>query len=486
MELKKVKLKKLLADLPVKIVGNKDLEVTGLSAHSKMVAPGHLFIAKGGMSSHGAHFVEEAIHGGAKAVLTDLFDPFCKELTQIICENPGQLEGELATRFFQNPSEDLFIVGITGTNGKTTTSYLTRVLLGEEECGLIGTIEYLLGKASLPATFTTPDTITNHKLFARMRDYDLKKCVMEVTSHGIAQNRVAQISFDIALFTNLSQDHLDYHKSFQEYLETKAKLFTNLEKDKVALINADSPYAKEITKNCKATIKTFGCTKGVDYQAQKVKLKADGTTFNLVFKEKKYAVKTSLVGLFNVYNALGAISIALEAGVPIETILKRVELFKAPKGRLESIPNKLKCQIFVDFAHTDDALKNVLETLKQTKHRKLITVFGCGGDRDQEKRPIMGDVVSSLSDITIITSDNPRSEDPSKICDAVFDGCKNKKKVSIEVDRKIAILRALKLAKPKDIILIAGRGHETHQIIGHKRVPFNDAEVTTELLTGLN
>lgn len=485
MELKKIKLKKLLADLPVKIMGNKDLEITGLSAHSKTVAPGHLFIAKSGMTHHGSCFVEEAIHGGAKAVLTDLYNPFCKELTQIICESPEALEGELAHRFFGNPSRDLFMVGITGTNGKTTTSYLTRTLLGEEECGLIGTIEYLFGKSSLPASFTTPDVITNHKMFARMKESGLKRCVMEVTSHALVQNRVDRISYDVALFTNLTRDHLDYHKSIEAYLQAKAKLFEGLEKDKVALINNDSPYALELVKNCKAEVKTYGIDHDAYYRAINVKLKRNKTSFTLCFEDRTYEIQTSLVGRFNVYNTLAAISIALEAKIPLETVLKRLNKLKAPKGRLESIPNQLKCQIFIDFAHTDDALKNVLETLKQTQHKKIITVFGCGGDRDQEKRPLMGKVVSSLSDVTIITSDNPRSEDPEKICEAIYEGCENKKNVSIEVDRRSALLKALKEARPGDIVLIAGRGHEMYQLIGHKRISFNDAQVVRELLSTL-
>ncbi len=482
MELKKIKLKKLLLDLPIKIMGDKEVEVTGLSAHSKMVSPGHLFIAKGGLNNHGATFLEEAIRGGARAILTDLFDPFCKDVTQIICENPASLEGELAKRFYGAPGKDLSLIGITGTNGKTTCAYITRALLGEEECGLIGTIEYILGSNTLPASFTTPDVITNHKMLARMKDEQLKICVMEVTSHGIAQNRIAHIPFDLVLFTNLSQDHLDYHKSLQNYVDTKAKLFEGLPEDKIALVNNDSPYSKEMIQNCKAQIKTYGIQNKSDYQARNIRLKADKTTFNLIYNQKKYKIETGLVGEFNVYNTLAAISIALESKIEIPLIQERLKVFKAPKGRLEAVPNSLGIQIFVDFAHTDDALKNVLTALKQIKHRKLITVFGCGGDRDQDKRPLMGKVVSSLSDLTIITSDNPRSEDPIAICNAIQKGCPKRRKVLVEVDRKVAIQKALKLAKAKDIILIAGRGHETHQIVRHKRIPFNDAEVVKELL----
>ncbi len=485
MELKKIKLKKLLLDLPIKIIGNKDLEITGLSAHSKMVSPGHLFIAKGGLKNHGATFMEEAIHGGAKAILTDLFDPFCKEVTQIICADPGSLEGELAKRFYGAPANDLSVIGITGTNGKTTCAYITRALLGEQECGLIGTIEYILGSNILPASFTTPDAISNHKMLARIKKENLKSCVMEVTSHGIAQNRVSQIPFDIALFTNLSQDHLDYHKSLQNYVDTKSKLFEGLSEDKVALVNNDSPYSKEMIKNCKAQIKTYGVHNKSDYQARNIRLKADKTLFNLIYDQKKYKIETNLVGEFNVYNTLAAISIAIESKVDITLIQERLKNFKAPKGRLQAIENSLGIQIFVDFAHTDDALKNVLTTLKQLKHKKLITVFGCGGDRDQDKRPLMGQAVSSLSDLTIITSDNPRSEDPTAICKAIQEGCSKRKKVFIEVDRKEAIQKALKLAKAKDIILIAGRGHETHQIVRHKRIPFSDADVVKELLSNL-
>lgn len=482
MELKKIKLKKLLADLPVKIIGSKDLEITGLSTHSKTVAPGHLFLAKQGHTSHGSKYIEEAIIGGARAIVTDLYDPFCKDVVQIITEDPRAIEGELTTRFYNHPTKSLCMIGITGTNGKTTTAYLVRAILGEESSGLIGTIEYLLGKTSLPASYTTPDVVTNFKMLAKMRDHQIKNCVMEVTSHGLVQNRVASIDFDYAIFTNITQDHLDYHKTFENYVQAKAKLFEGLTEDKTAILNADSDQMDAMKKNCQAKIVTFGISKPADYQAKDVKLHPHGTEFTLSLGDKTLPIKTNLVGQFNVYNTLAAIAVAHQKGMDLKTIQSKVKTFIAPKGRLEPVQNDRGLQIYVDFAHTEDALKNVLLTLKQIQHKKLITVFGCGGDRDLEKRPLMGRVVSELSDLTIVTSDNPRTEDPQKICQEILKGCSRKNEVLVEVDREEAMQKALSLAESGDILLVAGRGHETQQIIGHKRIDFNDKEVLERLL----
>lgn len=486
MELKKLKLKKLFLDTPVQIYGNKELEVTGLSSHSKLVSMGHLFIARSGLKTSGANYIQEAIEGGATAVLTDLYDPFLKNVVQVVHPDPKSLEGLLAKRFYGIEKGDLTIIGITGTNGKTTTSYLLRQLLGPEQTGLIGTIEYLIGEKSIPASLTTPDVISNHKMLSRMKKSHLKYALMEVTSHALTQNRVDYIPFDFAGFTNLTQDHLDYHPTMQAYAEAKAKLFEKLSSDQVAFINSDSPYAKHMTKNCKAIIKTYGLSPEANFYAKGLVYHSDATQFELQFNGQSESIKTPLVGQFNVYNTLLAIAMALEVGLPFSLIKDRLETIHAPSGRLQPIENDLGIQVFVDFAHTEDALRNVLMTLKELPHQRLICVFGCGGDRDPEKRPLMGEVVSQFSDLTFITSDNPRSEDPLAICEAIKKGCDPTKEVMITVDRKRAINQALNEAQSMDIVLIAGRGHEPYQLIKNQRIPFQDAAVAKECLNLLN
>ncbi len=477
-----MKLKKLIRHLPVKVIGKQDLEILGVFSHSKTVVVGSLFIAKMGLTHKGSDYIQEAIDAGAIAIVTDVFNPFYSKITQIICSDPKSVEGVIADRFYRHPSEKMFMIGLVGTNGKTTTSYLIRQILGEKQCGLIGTIEYVLGDHVMPASLTTPDVISNHKMLSSMVAKKVKAAVMEVTSIAIDQNRVDHINFDLLVYTNLTQDHLDYHGTMQNYIEAKAKIFKNLPAKKTALINIDCPISAQIIKDCSAKIKTYGINKTADYQAREVKLMPHGTTFNLHIKNKSWPVFIPLIGLYNVYNALAAIAAGCEAKKKIKNILEVANQFSFPKGRLERVDNELGVQIFVDFAHTDDALTNVLKTLKEIEHKKIITVFGCGGDRDPTKRPLMGKAVTLLSDLAIVTSDNPRSEDPEKICQQILKGCDVKCQTYLEVDRRKAIRLALELAEAQDIILIAGRGHEKHQLIGRKSIEFEDAAVVKEQL----
>lgn len=477
-----VKIKELFKNLPVEIIG-KNIEVQGISSHSKTVKFQDLFIAKHGFKHNGADYLSEAVLSGASAILTDLYHPLLKGVTQVIASNPKELEGYLADKLYQSPSKKLLMVGITGTNGKTSSSYLIRQLLGEGDCGLIGTIEYIFGKdRSIDATLTTPDVISNHKMLASMVRHRMKSAVMEVTSIALTQNRIDHIDFDIALFTNFSQDHLDYHKTMEEYLSAKAKLFDALKIGATAIVNMDDLVHHELTRNCRAYIKTFGQNAKADYCIQNIVLKPNESTFTLKVKNQSYPITVPLIGLFNVYNVVGAISVALEAKVSINTILEKASKLVPPRGRLQSIRNSIGAYIFVDFAHTEDALIKVMTILKQIGQKRLITLFGCGGDRDPIKRPLMGRAASSMSDITIITSDNPRSEDPAKICQQVLAGCDKEKEVHIILDRKTALAKALEMLESEDILLVAGRGHEKNQLIGNMMIPFEDGQVVEELL----
>jgi UDP-N-acetylmuramoyl-L-alanyl-D-glutamate--2,6-diaminopimelate ligase len=473
-----MKLKKLLKDIAVQeIKGSKEIEITGICSNSKLVAPGNLFIAKKGLTHDGARFIPEAIAAGAVAVLTDIFDPFLSSVVQIIHPDVAAIEAKLAATYYQHASDSLFMVGITGTNGKTTCTYLVKHLLDGVggTTGLIGTIEWIVGKSYLPSTLTTSDVITNHKLFYEMQAAGCNSAVMEVSSHALDQKRVEGIDFDVAVFTNLTLDHLDYHKTMEKYAEAKAKLFSSLnqskKKIKCAVVNADSQWTPEIVKGCQAPIITYGIENKADLQASEIVLTSKGMQFTVNYQGKKIPFSCSLIGRFNVYNCLAALAVALIKGIPLETSLELLRTFKRVPGRLER-----------DYAHTDDALQNVLLTLRETKKGRLITVFGCGGNRDQSKRPKMGEVAERLSDVAIITSDNPRSEDPKEIINQILAGLKNPLDSIVISDRKEAITHAVRMASDDDIVLIAGKGHENYQIFAHQTIAFDDRKIALQAI----
>jgi UDP-N-acetylmuramoyl-L-alanyl-D-glutamate--2,6-diaminopimelate ligase len=424
------------------------------------------------------------------AVLADIFDPFLGGVTQLIDPNVKQLEAELAAEFYGHPSKDLFLVGITGTNGKTITSYLVRHLLEQDgvQCGLMGTVEYIVGRSSYAATRTTPDVSTNHKLMREMLTQGCHAAVMEVTSHGLDQDRVAQLDFDVAIFTNLSQDHLDYHGDMDSYLAAKTKLFKQVGKarkgspyPKASVVNGDDPRVAEIISASTAPVITYGFGEDVMVRAEALELSQSGTQFRVCYKDETFDVAWPQIGRFYVYNYLAALSVGLLKGLSLEDAVQRLTDFPGVRGRLQAIPNSLGIQVFVDFAHTDDALENVLATLKELKAGRMLTVFGCGGCRDQGKRPKMGAVAEKYSESCFVTSDNPRREEPLAICEEVVRGMRHADKAVIEVDRRAAIQQAIQAAEPGDIVLIAGKGHEAYQVFAHKTVEFDDAAVAQEI-----
>lgn len=489
-----MKLKKLFKDIPVKdIKGSKEIEISGICSNSKLVSPGNLFVARKGMANDGVHYIPEALAAGASAILTDIYDPTLKNVCQIIHPDVASLEGLLATQYYQDASQELFMVGVTGTNGKTTTSFLIKHLLDQLQvpAGLVGTIEYIIGQHRYQATRTTPDVISNHKMLREMIRQECKSAVMEVTSHALEQGRVYGIDFDVAIFTNLTLDHLDYHQTMENYCLAKNKLFRLLKKDKskkkvkqfptTAVINADSPWCEKIGEGCQAAILTYGIDHPADLQALDICLTPSGTKFKLKYKGQVIDCFWPLVGRFNVYNYLAAISVGLVRNVPLEKLTSLMATFSAVPGRLEPVENALGLKIYVDFAHTDDALINVFETLTEFKTGKIITVFGCGGDRDRTKRPKMAKVSGAYSDLTIVTSDNPRTENPQAIIDDVVKGFDQGQCFETIVDRRSAIEKAIEIATEKDIILIAGKGHETYQIFAHKTIEFDDKKVAAQI-----
>lgn len=481
--MERVKLKKLLKHIPVQAVkGSKEIEITGLASNSKLVAPGNLFIAKKGLNVDGAQFIPQAIAAGASAILTDLYDPFFPHITQLIHPDVAAIEAALAKEFYGHPSEHLFLVGITGTNGKTTTSYLIRQLMEQhkERCGLIGTIEWIVGQHVFPSSRTTPDVLQNNKLLHDMVASHCQGCVMEVSSHALDQRRVQSLEFDVAVFTNLTQDHLDYHQTMEHYALAKNKLFASLKKQQTAIVNADSPYCDAMLAECQAQVIRYGIDAPCDLRASSLKLSSQGMEFDIVFRGSFQHFTSPLIGRYNVYNLLAAIGVGLCRGYALPEIALALQNFSGVPGRLERVTNAHQLNIFVDYAHTEDALHNVLNTLRELKRGRLITVFGCGGNRDADKRPKMGAVAEALSDIAIVTSDNPRQEDPQEIIRQILTGLKRPGEALVIVDREEAIRRAIEIAKAEDIVLIAGKGHENYQIFSHQTIDFDDRVVASK------
>ena len=478
-----MKLKKLITGLPITVYkGGLDVEITGLCAHSRCVGPGNLFIAKKGSVDDGAKYIEEALSAGATAILTDLPNPFLKGIVQLVHPFPERVEGALASRFYQNPSQELYVVGVTGTNGKTTTTYLVKHLLDQlgSPCGLIGTIEYLVGSYRFEADRTTPDAITNQKLHREMVKQGCKAVAMEVSSHGLAQGRCDQIDFDAAVFTNLSQDHLDYHHTMEIYAQEKAKLFTSLSSNKTAIINNESHWKDEMIANCRAKILTYGFTPECCLYADELYLSPSRSAFTIHYQGQKVRFVWDLIGRYNILNCLAAVGVCLSKKIPLAQLSAPVESFPGVCGRLEKVENRRGLNMYVDYAHTPDALEKVLNCLQELKQGRIITVFGCGGDRDKTKRPQMGKAAEKGSDFTIVTSDNPRSENPRQICEEIATGFSTSD-FKIVTDRRLAIEQAIQMATVKDLILIAGKGHETYQLFSHQTLPFDDKKISQEI-----
>ncbi|MFA5250327.1 MAG: UDP-N-acetylmuramoyl-L-alanyl-D-glutamate--2,6-diaminopimelate ligase, partial [Parachlamydiales bacterium] len=364
-------------------------------------------------------------------------------------------------------------------------AYLIRHFLEQNQkpTGLLGTVEYIVGKNRYPSHLTTPSAITLQKFLKEMLRSKMKAAVMEVSSHAIDQERCREIDFDAAVFTNLTQDHLDYHRSLENYAQTKARLFASLKKGSLAIVNLDDPYAALMIEKSPARLMTYGLGPRADLRAEEISVSTGGTEFSVLYQGRKERFFSALIGRFNVYNILAAAAVALEAKIPLKKIKSALASFPQVRGRLEKASVKKDFSVFIDYAHTDDALKKVLETLGELKQGRLITVFGCGGDRDQLKRPKMGRIAALLSDLCVLTSDNPRKEEPGAIIRQILQGVaqENLEKCVVEEDRFEAIKKALFMAKKGDIVLIAGKGHESYQIFKDRRVAFDDRQTVEEI-----
>ncbi|HOW98458.1 MAG TPA: UDP-N-acetylmuramoyl-L-alanyl-D-glutamate--2,6-diaminopimelate ligase [Kiritimatiellia bacterium] len=477
---------------PVTLRGATDCEIEGLAYDSRQVRPGFLFVALPGQRRDGRDFVAEAIDRGAVAVMSEKNELPRRAVTCIRVEDARRAMAEVACALYGEPSRDLFMVGVTGTNGKSTVSFMVRDLLRAAGLapGLIGTIRYEIGERSIPASRTTPEAPDLQAMLDRMRRAGCRSAVMEVSSHGLDQKRVWGTDFDVGIFTNLTQDHLDYHRTMDRYYAAKSLLFRGLgqmEKSARAVLNMDDPWGLQLanTGGFNAELLTFGMHPGAMVRAENVELSDAGSTFDVATPWGGARVSLRLLGRFNVSNALAALAAGGAAGVPPAQMAEVLGAMRAVPGRLEPIPAARPFRVYVDYAHTPDALTNVLRTLREFTAGRVIVVFGCGGDRDRAKRPMMGAAAASLADYSVVTSDNPRSELPADIIAEIVPGFGEASNFEIEENREKAVFKALRMARAGDTVLIAGKGHETTQEIGNTISPFDDREVARRLLENL-
>lgn len=476
-------LKTLIAKLePISTNGSLDLDIRSICFDSRRVTPGALYVALRGEQTDGHRFIHEAIERGAAATLTEeRVDQ--SRATNIVVKNSRSAMADLAAEFYHHPSQKMKMIGITGTNGKTTTTFLVKHILDKAHlrCAVIGTIRCEIGDRILPATNTTPEAPVLQELLSQARAASCKAVAMEVSSHALAQERTRGVTFNVGALTNLTQDHLDYHGSMENYFAAKSLLFSNMAaqpKKGAAVVNTDDIYGSRLaeTFSKELSVATFGVNARADFRASNIKSDFNGTSFQLDARQRSFLVRLPLIGRFNVYNALTAIAAAVAVGVDLRTAATSLADAPFVPGRLEVVPSKRKFKVFVDYAHTDDALLNVIRTLRELSPARLIVVFGCGGDRDRAKRPKMGAVVDQHADFSIVTSDNPRKEDPEEIIKDILQGMRAANH-EVVIDRKAAIQRAISLAEPRDIVLIAGKGHETYQIFADHTIPFDDVSV---------
>lgn len=463
-----------------------DLDIRSVCEDSRTVQPGDLFVARPGTKVDGARFLEDARQRGAVAAIVSAPAADCP-LPQVIVEDVNRTASVAANALYNFPSRGVRVVGITGTNGKTTTAYLLRHILTQAgvRCGLIGTIEIDDGKDCREAAMTTPSAIDVASLLARMRDNRCGACAMEVSSHALDQQRTAGVNFAGAAFTNLTGDHLDYHRTMDQYAAAKARLFESLDETAVAAVNAGSSWMPRMLQECRARIIRFGFADSVDYRARDYAVTAAGTNFVLVTPDGRSEVNMQLIGKHNIENALAAAALAGEAfGLGVHQIASALRDAPGAPGRLQPVRCGQPFAVLVDYAHTDDALENVLTALRPLTRGKLRVLFGCGGDRDRTKRPRMARTAQKLADAVYVTSDNPRTEHPAAIIDQIVAGFVpgSDAEIVVEPDRRPAIERILADAEPGDVVLLAGKGHENYQIIGTEKRHFDDAEEANAFL----
>ncbi len=487
-------LKELVQSLPeAKVEGALDREVAGIAYDSRRVVPGMVFVAVRGQRVDGHDFIVPAVDRGAVAVICERNGVLKTRATKIQVPDSREALARVAMTFYQHPSSRLKIIGVTGTNGKTVVAFMVKQVLETAglKTGLIGTVHYEVGDRIIPAQRTTPESLELQQTLAQIAKAGCQACVLEVTSHGLDQKRVLGIEFDVAIFTNLTHDHIDYHGSMEDYFRTKQLLFAALGrggKRGTAVINIDDTYGARLAEAKHAEVQlTYGLQRKATLRASEIQLNGEGSQFQVETPKGSFACRLPLIGRHNVYNALAAVGAGFALNAEEGIIQTALNDMPAVPGRLEAIAGGQPFAVFVDYAHTDDALKNVLASLREVTGGRLLLLFGCGGGRDARKRPLMGKVAAELADFTLITSDNPRQEDPAEIAGQIEAGYRSVKTDSyeIELDRQRAIQQILGSARAGDTVLLAGKGHETYQEFENTVVPFDDRVIAQEALESL-
>ncbi|MDR3281420.1 MAG: UDP-N-acetylmuramoyl-L-alanyl-D-glutamate--2,6-diaminopimelate ligase [Endomicrobium sp.] len=488
-------LEELLFDENVAVFGNKGVEVLGVSYDSRTIKKNFAFIAIHGHNTDGVKYIDEAIEKGASVIITDSKCSVDNITTHVVVEDVFRFMSIFSAKFYNYPDRELTIVGVTGTNGKTTITYMAESIFSnfDVDCGVVGTINCRYKGKVIELTNTTPQSLDIYRIMRHMVDDGVKYLLMEVSSHALELGRVYGIEFDIAVFTNLTREHLDFHKNIESYFEAKSILFKGLgvgkkKNKKYAIINADDKFGKKLLKmSIGAEVKTYSTLekKSVDFKAENIELTSNGSEFDLFFGSILKRISINHIGIYNIYNALAAIAVAIYSGVIFAKVAEGLNESKQIPGRLERVDAKeLGFKVFVDYAHTVNALTNVMQALKMVATKRIITVFGCGGDRDRTKRPLMGMKSVVMSDFVFLTSDNPRTENPNQIVLDIEVGIKktNKNNYKVILDREIAVKEAITMAEKGDIVLIAGKGHEKYQVVGSKKVSFSDVKIAKKYL----
>lgn len=469
-----------------RVVGESNIDVRDVVSHSRHVTPGALFVALAGNRDDGHRYQEEAVRRGAKALMSEEHFSLPPGITHVVVPDARRGLAQAAAAFMQHPSRELVLVGVTGTNGKTTVSFLLESIFQAQgqHTGLLGTIAYRYPGFHEEAKLTTPSADDFQRLLRRMCDAGTRACVMEVSSHALLQQRVASTTFAAAVFTNLTPEHLDYHETMENYYQAKEKLFlpddTNTHPGK-AVINIDDSFGARLAEKCRGWCTTYGASGSADVCLQQVESTSAGITLTAKISTKSITVTSPLVGRFHLQNLLAAIATATALDVQHDAIIEGIRRVSLVPGRFEKISEKNGVTVIVDYAHTPDALERSLAAARDGAKGRVILVFGCGGDRDRSKRQPMGDIAGHNADVVIITSDNPRSENPESIIDDIVCGVKvHQGAWRVLPDRRAAIFSGLEEAAPGDVVLIAGKGHETYQIIGHEKIPFDDRSIVKE------
>lgn len=486
-----MELRKVMQDIDYRLIrGGLDHDVQGISYDSRRVKPGDLFICVPGFKTDGHDFAEQAVTKGATAVLAESEISLAQAADLLVTSDCRKAMSIAASNFYDKPSHQVKVIGVTGTNGKTTTTHLIKAILEEDgaRVGIMGTLYARMGVTEKTLSNTTPESLDIEEFLNLVQKEKGSYMVMEVSSHALAMGRVDKIRFHAAVFTNLTQDHLDYHQTMDNYKAAKLKLFSNLTRGEgyIAVINNDDPAAGDFVAASGSQPYTYGINADADVRAENLRFNLKGSHFTVDHGGKSFDINMKLIGRFSVYNALAAITFALGAGIKPAVIKQALEKVDGVAGRFEQVDCGQDFTVIIDYAHTPDGLENILRTGQEILENRMITVFGCGGDRDKTKRPLMGKIAAQYSDFCIVTSDNPRSEDPEAIIDDIIPGLvevENSHYAKI-VDRREAIHQAICLAKRGDLVIIAGKGHETYQLVKDKVLDFDDKKVAAEFLRG--